>query len=56
MIEYEAKIKKWGNSAGVIVPKELLHGEHLKQNQTVRVIITPKKVVKVSDVFGLFKK
>ena len=55
MIEYETKVKKWGNSAGVVVPKDAIKKEHLKVNQKVRVIITPKNAMKVEDIFGGLK-
>ena len=55
MIEYETKLKSWGNSFGIVVPKEKVKEEKLKDKQTVKVIITPKKTVKVKDLFGKLK-
>ena len=55
MIEYDTKLKSWGNSLGIIVPKEKTEKEHLKINQEVKVIITPKKMLKVKDIFGKLK-
>ena len=55
MIEYNTKLKSWGNSLGIIVPKEKSEKEHLKINQEVKVIITPKKMLKVEDIFGKLK-
>ncbi|AJF59965.1 MAG: hypothetical protein J4224_00505 [Candidatus Diapherotrites archaeon] len=52
MIEYEVQLKKWGNSVGLIVPKEALEKESLKPRQMVRAIITPIKTLKVKDIFG----
>jgi len=45
-------LKKWGNSVGLIVPKEALEKESLKPRQMVRAIITPIKTLKVKDIFG----
>ena len=55
MIEYQVQLKKWGNSVGLIVPKEALEKESLKPRQMVRAIITPVKTLKVKDVFGKLK-
>jgi len=55
MIEYNARLKSWGNSLGIIVPKEKSEGEHLKINQEVKVVITPKKMLRVKDIFGKLK-
>jgi len=52
MIECEVELKKWGNSVGLVVPKEALERESLQPNQKVRAIITPIKTLRVKDVFG----
>ena len=52
MIECEVELKKWGNSIGIIVPKEDLEDEGLRPRQKVRAIITPIKTLKVKDIFG----
>ena len=56
MIEYETKLKAWGNSLGIIVPKSKVKEEHLKSEQTVKVIIVPHRSLKVKDIYGKFKK
>ena len=55
MIEYTTKLKKWGNSMGVVVSKEQAAKEHLKPEQEIKVIITPKKMFKVKDILGTVK-
>lgn len=55
MLEYMTKLKAWGNSLGVIVPKEQAEKEKLKIEQEIKVMITPKKVLKVKDIFGELK-
>ncbi len=52
MIDCEVELKKWGNSIGLIVPKDGLKRESLRDGQKVRAIITPLKTLKVKDVFG----
>ena len=36
MIEVEATTRKWGNSLGVILPKDVVQHEHLKENQKIK--------------------
>ncbi len=54
MIECETTAKKWGNSIGVILPKDVLERGEIKENDTIRFLLikenqTPKKI------FGMFK-
>ena len=39
MIEVRAKIRKWGRSFGVVIPKEMVLKERLKENETVKLLI-----------------
>jgi len=55
MIEHETKLKAWGNSIGVVIPKEDIKKEGLHVDQKVKVIITPVKTLKVKDIFGKLK-
>lgn len=55
MIEHETKLKAWGNSIGIVLPKEDIKREGLHVDQKVKVIITPVKTLKVRDIFGKLK-
>ena len=55
MVEYETKIKQWGNSFGIVVPKDKLKQDKIKENQMVKVLIKPIKRLKVRDIFGKLK-
>ncbi len=56
MIEIETKMKEWGNSFGIVIPKEKTADEGIKPNDTVKVIITKKEdSLKVKDIFGTVK-
>ena len=55
MIEIETKLKGWGNSIGLVIPKDMITKNDLKLRQRVKVIIKPVKVLKVRDLFGKFK-
>ena len=45
----EVTIKKWGNSLGAILPRELVEQQHLKENEKVLI-----EVVKETDLTGIF--
>jgi antitoxin component of MazEF toxin-antitoxin module len=52
MTMVESKIKNWGNSFGVIIPKEVIKHEKLHEGDIIKIDIIPGKKV---DAFGLFK-
>ncbi len=45
----EVVVKKWGNSMGVVLPKEMVEKERLKENEKVLI-----EMVKEADLTGLF--
>ena len=55
MMEVKAKTKKWGNSIGVVIPKEVIKHENIKPDQEVTLIINTKPITKVKDIFGTLK-
>ena len=48
----EVKIKQWGNSFGVLLPKDLVQHENLKKGDIVKLDIVSSKRI---DGFGIFK-
>lgn len=46
--------RKWGNSIGVILPKEFVEKQNIKENQEI--ILNIVKEVDLSDIFGMIKK
>lgn len=49
----EVKLRKWGNSLGCVIPKEVIAQKKLKENDVVLLeVITPRNL---SDVFGTLK-
>jgi len=55
MIERETTLRAWGNSIGLVIPKEAVKKEGLHVDQKVKVVITPVKTLKVKDIFGKLK-
>ena len=54
MITTETKLKAWGNSIGVVLPKDELKAEHLAVNDEVEVIVK-KKSNPLKEAFGMLK-
>jgi antitoxin component of MazEF toxin-antitoxin module len=49
----KAKVRTWGSSLGIIVPKEIVRKEHL--NHGDEVIFELKKKKKIKEIFGRLK-
>jgi antitoxin component of MazEF toxin-antitoxin module len=54
MIEIDTKLKAWGNSIGIIIPKYKLKNENLDVDDEVEVILKKKRNV-VKETFGTYK-
>ncbi|MBU0929840.1 MAG: hypothetical protein KJ623_02105 [Nanoarchaeota archaeon] len=52
-MEIKAKVKEWGNSLGIIIPKEIVVGEKLKPSDEI--IIDIKKKTDIMKLFGKAK-
>ena len=55
MFRYETKLRAWGNSVGVILPKELVKEEKLSIDDEVEVIVK-KKSNPLKDAFGKLRE
>ena len=52
-MQARSKIKRWGNSYGVIVPKEIVEKEGLKEGETVEISV--RKTGDVNRLFGRYR-
>ncbi|MDD5133691.1 MAG: AbrB/MazE/SpoVT family DNA-binding domain-containing protein [Candidatus Nanoarchaeia archaeon] len=50
----EVNIRKWGNSMGIILPKEIIKKEGLKENE--KILIDIFKEADLSKMFGTLKR
>ena len=50
----EVVVKRWGNSLGVILPKELVEREALKENE--KILMNIVKEADISELFGSLKR
>lgn len=55
MMEIKAITKKWGNSLGILIPKEAVDKSNLKANEEIKILIGKSRATKVRDVFGSLK-
>lgn len=51
----DLKVKKWGNSLGIIIPKDTVEKQGIKEGVTVSVSIQIKNKTKAKDIFGILK-
>lgn len=51
----DVKIRKWGNSFGVIIPKEIVKNQDIKEGMFVRINIQLKNKTKAGNIFGILK-
>ncbi len=54
MIQVEAKVRRWGRSLGVVIPKEKIVEEGIKENETISLLIGKKTNV-LKETFGTLK-
>jgi len=51
----ETRVKKWGNSMGILIPKDIIEKEHIKEGAEVEIVLTLKNKTTVNDIFGAIK-
>jgi len=56
MKQIKAVVKKWGNSLGVVLPKEIIDRENIREGVEINVSISSKNASTVADLFDLSKK
>ena len=54
-MEIKAKTRKWGNSIGVIIPKEIIRQQNIKPDQEVTILVSSKPITTGRDIWGTFK-
>jgi antitoxin component of MazEF toxin-antitoxin module len=51
----ETKLRRWGNSFGVVIPMEIVEKEKMKENESVSIIIVPDSRKVFRETFGMLK-
>ena len=53
MLQFKARAKEWGNSIGIVLPKEVVSREHIFPNEEITIEIKPKNILR--ETFGTLK-
>ena len=51
----KTEVKKWGNSMAVVIPNETVKKEHLKESETITLIIIKENKNVLKETFGIGK-
>ncbi len=51
----KGKVKKWGNSFGIIIPKEIINNEGFKVGQEIEYMIISDSKKRFDELFGSLK-
>ena len=49
------KVKKWGNSFGVLIPNKIAKKQNIEEGSEVEIAIQPLNKTTVRDIFGILK-
>ncbi len=51
-MQAKSKLKKWGNSYGIVVPKEIVEKEGLREGELVEISV--RKAAEIERLFGRY--
>ena len=51
----ETKVKRWGNSLGIIIPSEAAETRNIRENDDIKVLIVKDSRKVLKRTFGLLK-
>jgi antitoxin component of MazEF toxin-antitoxin module len=55
MEQIKTTVRKWGNSFGIILPKDIVNKENLQEGIEINLIINQENKITVGDIFELAK-
>lgn len=56
MEKIKTKVRKWGNSFGIVIPAGVVNKEGIRENSEVSVTIEPEDKMTVGDLMKLSRK
>ncbi len=56
MERVKTKVRKWGNSFGVVLPKKVVNTENLKEGVEITITVEPRNKMTVGDLMEFAKK
>ncbi len=55
MEKTSVRVKKWGNSFGIVLPRIIVDNQKIRQGTEIEIFIQAKNKTKVKDIFGILK-
>lgn len=55
MIEIKSKLRKWGNSLGIVVPQSIIEKEKAKEGDEIIILFGRRKDNVLREMFGTHK-
>lgn len=56
MVSINTKVRKWGNSFGIVLPKKIVERDNIQEGLDITITIEPSNKTDVGDLFNLSKK
>lgn len=50
MEQIKTKVRRWGHSFGVVIPKKVIEGQNLNEGSDVTIIVEKKGITTVGDL------
>ncbi len=55
MIEIKSKLRRWGNSLGIVVPQKIIENENVREGDEIIILLSKEKDNVLREMFGTFK-
>lgn len=55
MVSVQTRVRKWGNSLGIILPSLTVENERIKENDKINIIIIKNSGNILKETFGMLK-
>jgi antitoxin component of MazEF toxin-antitoxin module len=52
----ETKVKRWGNSFGIIIPRETIEKEAIREEDKIKIILVKNSKKVLKSTFGIAKQ
>lgn len=56
MEQIKVKAKKWGNSLGILLPKNVVYNQEIKEGMEIVITVQTKKTMTVGDLMEFARK
>jgi antitoxin component of MazEF toxin-antitoxin module len=55
MEKVNVRVRRWGNSFGVILPRNVVDSQALREGASIEILVQSKNKTKAGEIFGLLK-